>query len=305
MATTATDPIPGPGVYRRVTLATDGSVDAQAAVSAVAGLAWPAETVISVVGVVTAEPPLVAGSLPPDGAEQEVRAYLEAQFQDARSRVAEHVSAVAATLRRSDSGPAIEEVVRNGRAADEILAQAKEDGADLVVAGAKGHGMLGALMLGSVSEALVERSPCPVLIVRGGAWEAAARVLVAVGPDDDPERLGDAVLRLPLPAGSRVVVASVGNNAGNGPVLQADRLAAHLTARAPGLAAESRALTGNVADELLRAAAAIPADLIVAGARARRGLRAHLGLGSVSRALVRRAGCSVLVVRPGSDGATG
>jgi nucleotide-binding universal stress UspA family protein len=156
--------------------------------------------------------------------------------------------------------------------------------------------MLGAFVLGSVSEALVQNSPCPVLIVRGGAWAAPPRVLVAIGPDDTPEHLGDAVLRLPLPQESRVVVASVAEDGGG----QAERLAAHLTAGAPGGAAESRSLEGDVADELLRTASEIQADLIVAGARARSGLRANLGLGSVSRALVRRAECSVLVVRPGA-----
>lgn len=292
---TATDPTPVSGHYQRITLATDGSKDARTAAAALGALPWEAGTAITIVGVVPISRPSAGSVLPMTGVGQDAVAFLELEQEAARVGATEAVAATAAELRAAAPGITIAEVVRTGGTAEEILAQAEEDGADLVVAGAKGHGMLGAFVLGSVSEALVERSVCPVLIVRGGAWAAAARVLVGVGPEDEPERLGDAVLRLPLPQGSRVVVASV-TDAGGGE--QADRLAAHLAANTQDLAVETRSLKGDVAGELVRAAKEVPADLIVAGARARRGMRAHLGLGSVSRALVRRAACSVLVVRP-------
>ena len=295
---TATDPNPVSGHYHRITLATDGSKDARVAATAVAALPWDAGTTITVVGV-AASAPSAGGAMAMTGVGQDAAAFLEAEREASQANATEAVGSAAAILREAGNGVTVVEAVRTGNAADEILAQAKDDGAELVVAGARGHGMLKALVLGSVSDALVERSACPVLIVRGGEWAAAVRVLVAVGPDDDqPERLGDAVLRLPLPQGSQVVVASV-TNAGSGGE-QADRLATHLTATGQGLAVESRSLTGDTVGGLLRTATEIPADLIVAGARARSGMRAHLGLGSVSRALVRRAACSVLVVRPAS-----
>lgn len=50
---------------------------------------------------------------------------------------------------------------------------------------------------------------------------------------------------------------------------------------------------------MLATAGAIDADVIVVGARERRGMLARLGLGSVSRKLVRWADCSVLVIRGG------
>jgi len=157
--------------------------------------------------------------------------------------------------------------------------------------------MLGAFVLGSVSEALVERSACPVLIVRGEGWGAAPTVLVGIGPEDSPERLGDAVLRLPLHQGSQILAVAVTDGDGGD---QDERLAAHLTAHSPGLTVDSRSLSGHVADELVETASAISADLIVTGARARHGVRARLGLGSVSRVVVWRAKCSVLVVRSSS-----
>jgi nucleotide-binding universal stress UspA family protein len=59
-----------------------------------------------------------------------------------------------------------------GRAADEILDLAEQIGADLVVIGSRGLGPVGRIALGSVSEAVIHHSRCPVLVLRGGedAW---------------------------------------------------------------------------------------------------------------------------------------
>ena len=78
-----------------------------------------------------------------------------------------------------------------------------------------------------------------------------------------------------------------------------NRLAEHLRAGRPELAIDPRIMAGDIASELLAAAVEIEANLIVVGARERRGMLARLGLGRVSRKLVRRAECSVLVIRGG------
>jgi nucleotide-binding universal stress UspA family protein len=52
-----------------------------------------------------------------------------------------------------------------GPTVETILQQAKELGADLIVAGSHGHSALRDLLLGSVSEGLVRKAECPVLIV--------------------------------------------------------------------------------------------------------------------------------------------
>jgi universal stress protein A len=58
-----------------------------------------------------------------------------------------------------------------GDAADEILRQAAEDEADLIVIGTRGWSRVRKLLLGSVAEAVMQRAPCPVIIctVREGA----------------------------------------------------------------------------------------------------------------------------------------
>lgn len=58
--------------------------------------------------------------------------------------------------------------VREGDAADEICATARETRPELVVIGSHGWGGLRRAVLGSVSSRVVHEAPCGVLVVRGG-----------------------------------------------------------------------------------------------------------------------------------------
>jgi nucleotide-binding universal stress UspA family protein len=60
-----------------------------------------------------------------------------------------------------------EHFFRLGHAAEAIGKAARDWDADLIVMGSHGRGSLGRALLGSVSEAVVRHSPCPVMIVRG------------------------------------------------------------------------------------------------------------------------------------------
>jgi nucleotide-binding universal stress UspA family protein len=62
-------------------------------------------------------------------------------------------------------GEKIESVVRTGFAADEIVAEAREWNADLLVLGTHARGWGARLMLGSVAEAALREAPCNVLAV--------------------------------------------------------------------------------------------------------------------------------------------
>jgi nucleotide-binding universal stress UspA family protein len=52
-----------------------------------------------------------------------------------------------------------------GDPADEILARAEREHADLIVMGTRGQGGLARAVLGSVADAVMRRAPCPVLLV--------------------------------------------------------------------------------------------------------------------------------------------
>lgn len=64
------------------------------------------------------------------------------------------------------AGYRVKEVSATGHPAEEILKVAEQRNADLLVSGAKGLGAAARFFLGSVSTALVQHSPCSVLVVR-------------------------------------------------------------------------------------------------------------------------------------------
>jgi universal stress protein A len=68
--------------------------------------------------------------------------------------------------------------LREGDAAAEILQEAVEAGADLIVMGSHGRTGLGHLLLGSVAEAVLRRAPCPVLTVKNPPARPANRAEV-------------------------------------------------------------------------------------------------------------------------------
>jgi len=72
--------------------------------------------------------------------------------------------ALEAVEQRADRS--IETVVREGDPTDEICSYARDVDADVIATGTRGRHGEHALLLGSVAEAVVRRSPVPVLTVR-------------------------------------------------------------------------------------------------------------------------------------------
>ena len=58
-------------------------------------------------------------------------------------------------------------VVRRGLPWEQIIQTVREEGADLVVVGAKGRGDAAGALFGGVAEKVQRHCPCPVLSVRG------------------------------------------------------------------------------------------------------------------------------------------
>lgn len=315
------------GVARRVVLATDGSAHAQAALALLTELSWPPTTTFWVVRVVDNILPTVPKpGHTVTGAEADWRQVLELAYTEARQRAETAVREVASVLRQRFADSRVEEVVRFGEPAGELLAQIGESDADLVVAGARGHTVFHGLLLGSVSEALAMEAPCPVLIVHDPAPELK-RIVVAIRTETDADRLAGACRLLPLPPQTEIVAVTVlqplpfvrpsivpSVNAYLEGLRQelaaveeaeAETIHCHLGQRIqqtePDQPASGQIVRGEAAPAILAEAEALDARLIVVAAREHHGVMGRLGLGSVSRKLIRRASGAVLVVRDAAN----
>jgi nucleotide-binding universal stress UspA family protein len=106
--------------------------------------------------------------------------------QYARSQANRAMEELLSSARR-DHGPSLSGRIEAGQAVGVILEHAKGDAFDLIVMGTHGRTGLSHLLVGSVTERVVRRAPCPVLTIR--VPEAAPGETVAPGdaPDFDPK----------------------------------------------------------------------------------------------------------------------
>lgn len=194
--------------------------------------------------------------------------------------------------------------------------------ADLVVLGARGLGAVKGFLLGSVSLAVARHAPCPVLVVKGDA-RALRTALVAVDGSDESAAAAAFLARLPLNRSVAVQLLGVVEGprfpstapaAASGVLLAA--IDAIIAERSTALrralhrltvpfgnrtsAVQWRVAVGHPTDEIVRAAAAADADLVVVGARGLGTLK-RLLLGSVSEGVLQHADRPVLIVRGGGS----
>ena len=287
----------------RVLLATDFSAYAETARALVASLTLPAGSTIRVVH--TVEPlPMVTAFAPvavttiAEGAETAARAELRS---------------VAASLAAPDR--TVDVALGFGRAADLIVEEASGFHPDLIVMGSRGRGAVASALLGSVSAEVIDRAAAPVLIAR----KPTLTTVILAEDGSASSGVGAAILSAPYLRGAKVIVVSVvdapyplavGDPTGTAalaavrayeetlPVLREthtkvvrERVRALAEA---GIVATSEVREGDAAQQVLDAAEANAADLIVVGSRGETGLR-RLVLGSVARAVLFGARCSVLV----------
>lgn len=89
---------------------------------------------------------------------QHLRAGIE---DEARQAAEDFMSRLLADLGETDVP--IEPVLTRGRASEALLARCAD--ADVIIVGSRGHGGFTGLLLGSVSQQVVNHASCPVLVV--------------------------------------------------------------------------------------------------------------------------------------------
>jgi nucleotide-binding universal stress UspA family protein len=286
-----------------VLVATDGSPEANAAVTQAATFPWPAGTRIH--GIV---------------AKRRLRTFQRPQyvvdaFNRACQRAARHAERIL-TRHRPDARV----VVEDKWATDAILSRARQIRADVIVLGSRSAGMAARLRLGSVSRQVVRRATCAVLIVHGRRHDVG-RVVVGVDGSTNSHRAGALLAALKAPRGTRAVVlcavdpirvpsmpfvpaAGRAIIARQAAALQADMvrkakrdvvIVARMLRRA-GWRAQPAVRIAHPLPELLREVERTRADLLVIGARGVGGVE-RLLLGSVAEGVLNRCRVPILLVR--------
>ena len=143
----------------RVLLALDGTMASLVARRLVSDLPWPPDTLVRVACVVAPPSELVLASTfyvaesgcaaAADAAGTRAAAVVDTTLEDLGAR-----------------GIAVDGCVLHGSVAPSITTEARDWHADLIVVGTRGYGPIRGLLLGSVSVAVIDEAPCPVLVAR-------------------------------------------------------------------------------------------------------------------------------------------
>ena len=139
---------------RRILVATDNSDSAFRAVEAAAELARRAGAALIIVNV---EQGYLDPALGPLETRDGIGDILEARSHEILLRAKEQAETIGVARIQTISGL--------GDAAAFILDVAKREGVDLIVVGKRGRGRLAGLLLGSVSQHVVNLAPCSVQVV--------------------------------------------------------------------------------------------------------------------------------------------
>lgn len=197
-----------------------------------------------------------------------------------------------------------------------ICDRAAESSALAIVIGTRGLTGLRHVLLGSTTERVVQKAPCPVLAVHPeDRYRPLRTILVPTDFSEDAERAIHAARRLlaPLAPEARLILLHAFNlpieYTAYGPIptsvhylqdtgLDAERRLQEMTDQlaAEGISVDWAALEGDPSVVIVEEEARREVDLIAMGTHGRSGLR-HLLLGSTAERVAQHAGCPVMTVR--------
>jgi nucleotide-binding universal stress UspA family protein len=296
----------------KILLAVDGSPHSEMAIKTLKALQLPHQTEVTVMTVVPEHTFLGAITL-----------YMLSGTAAARKRAHKAQEQKAAELLKKPveamlgSGVKAESLVCWGRPAEQIIKQAHEMRADLVVVGAKGRDDSPRFPIGSVAQKVMKYASPSVLLVREGT-AAIRRVLLATDGSKYSEVAVSFLLDLPLPRKARVILVTALQShiaalvkmptldlETNQQLIAELQAAEELAARnlldkakkqfqKKGYFTESLILRGDPAEEILAAAETLHPELVVLGAKGLTGIEAFL-LGSVAQRVAKFSRYSVLL----------
>ena len=151
-------------MYKRALIPLDGSPVAETIIPFIVDIAGPLDMEVVLLRVVEPIAPLVV-----EGSRHVEVEDVEARRADAE----EYLEPIALELR--NKAVRIQSRVRRGNPAEQIVAAARETGADLIAMSTHGRGGLGRLVFGSVAQAVLRHVETPVLLIRATEAQVAKR----------------------------------------------------------------------------------------------------------------------------------
>jgi nucleotide-binding universal stress UspA family protein len=139
------------GHFRKILVGYDGSQHSESALELALALASVTDCTLEV---------LAVAQLP----EPSAKAGLQAVVNDAREHYQKVLGKIARAAR--ENGIQLVTSVVVGHPAEQILRHAEQSHCDLIVVGRRGLSAFEKLLMGSVSERVLQHAPCPVLVTR-------------------------------------------------------------------------------------------------------------------------------------------
>ena len=280
----------------KILLATDGSEDAELAATTAVGLARSTSSELHVVHTWRPVPSVHFDAL--------IRREMEREAQGILDEQAKKIEGLGGTVAQAR--------LREGGAAEEIVALAEEIGAGLIAVGSRGRGRIRRALMGSVSDAVVRHARCPVMVVRWKPVIFPAKILLATDGSEEATVAAQIVTDLGERTGSEVHVVHVGeipsthypDRYGYRALYEEHEREARQLLEAQiekmkgagATVAQAHLRLGRADEEVVVLAEELGVDLIAMGSRGL-GRVSRALMGSVSDSLVRNAHCPVLIAR--------
>jgi len=291
----------GAPVMRRVLLATDGSSFSEEAAWFLSHLPHTDRLDLTVITVL--DDPSIARNRAATVYLKESIEREKAMANDAYQKIVQMFSGANATLSH---------VVKEGHRGETVIQVAEQVDADLILVGARGHSMVGRLLLGSTSDFVATHASCSVMVYRPTGLRKLSRPLkITIGFEESaPARAAlEEFAEINWGRQTEVhVVSVVSHMSGFSNEVVIDpkpitefakskvvKAAKQLEPVAPNATSEVIA-SEHVGEGLVRFAENNECDLIVIGETPRSAIGRFL-LGSFSRYVLRHAPCSVWISR--------
>lgn len=246
-----------------------------------------------------------------------------AQIRHAIKRVAPKILRISADILKPLKAK-ITTLEEEGLPDSSIIEAATDSNADLIVMGARGLKGLKSFLLGSVTRSVAINSPVPLLVTRPAKWRVSGKmkVLFATDGSQSATATADLLASMPFPEDTEMIVMNAAWSAASDIperlVMQIDDkikdyiakaraieiqdsekiidlARSHLVERFADIKEVSR--RGDPSTEIIARAEALKVDLVALGSRGLKGIKGMLG--SVSRRVLGRAGCPVLLGKTG------